>query len=211
MFTGIVRHRGELRERDARRFRFRAPTLATHLNVGDSVAINGACLTVVEVRVESTAFAVELSPETLRRTTLGDLEPGEAVNLELPVSPSDRLDGHFVQGHVDTVGAVVGVQPQDEFKVFTFEVDPRYDELLVEKGSVAIDGISLTPYDARDGRFRVAAIPQTLRETTLQGLSPGTKVNVEFDLIGKYVLKQLRTAALNLDPAPGQGEQAHER
>ena len=201
MFTGVIRHCGELRERRGARHVFHGPSLATELNVGDSVAVNGACLTVIERDPTMGAFAVELSPETRRRTTFGRLSVGEAVNLELPLGPSERFDGHFVQGHVDAVGTVVDAQPQGEFTVFTFEVDPHHDPLLVEKGAVAVDGISLTCYDVGEGRFRVAVIPQTLRATTLQGRSPGTKVNVEFDLIGKYVQKQLRSTAPTVDPA----------
>lgn len=210
MFTGIVRHRGELRERRDQRVVVRAPTLVNQnaLAVGDSVAVNGVCLTPVEIDPASSAFAVDLSPETRQRTTLGALAPGDGVNLELPLRPADGLDGHFVQGHVDAVGEVVDVEdvePQADGRVFTFAVDPRYDGLLIEKGSVAVDGISLTCYDVREGRFRVAVIPQTLRVTTLQGLSPGARVNVEFDMIGKYVQKQLRTVNERLNPASSRG------
>lgn len=205
MFTGIVRHCGELRERRGERLAFRSPALVEELTTGDSVAVNGACLTVIEVDAAASAFTVELSAETLRRTTFGELSTGDTVNLELPMAPSERFDGHFVQGHVDAVGEIVHVEEQDAFRVFTFAVDPRHDALLIEKGSVAIDGISLTCYDVGEGRFRVAVIPHTLRATTLQGRAPGARVNVEFDMIGKYVQKQVRTANETLNPASERG------
>jgi len=205
MFTGIVRHRGQLRERREDRFLIDAPSLAHRLALGDSVAVNGVCLTVIEIDPTAATFAVELSPETRRRTTLDGVSVGQAVNLELPLAPADRLGGHFVQGHVDAVGEVMAIEPQAEYREVTFAVDPCHDELLVEKGSVAIDGISLTCYGVDEGRFRVAVIPHTLRETTLQGLSPGARVNVEFDMIGKYVQKQLRSADLRVNPASTRG------
>jgi riboflavin synthase len=205
MFTGIVRHCGELCERREDRLLIEAPSLVDRLAVGDSVAVNGVCLTVIEIDPTAATFAVELSPETRRRTTLDGITVGQAVNLELPLAPADRLGGHFVQGHVDAVGEVTAVEPQAEHREVTLAVDPRHDELLIEKGSVAIDGISLTCYDVCEGRFRVAVIPHTLRETTLQGLSPGARVNVEFDMIGKYVQKQLRSADLRVNPASTRG------
>ena len=206
MFTGIVRHRGELVECREGRLAIRAPSLAARLATGDSVAVNGVCLTAAEVDPTTGEWRAELSPETLGRTTLGALSRGDVVNLEPALGPTDRLDGHFVQGHVDTVGEIIEIERQDDFRVFTFAVDPRYDALLIEKGSVAIDGISLTCYDVREGRFRVAVIPQTLRATTLQGLSPGARVNVEFDLIGKYVQKQLRATEKTPNPASSRDE-----
>lgn len=205
MFTGIVRHRGEVHERLGDRLVLRAPPLADQLAPGDSVAVNGACLTAVELNTAAATLAIDLSPETRRRTTLGALAEGEAVNLELPLAPSDRLGGHFVQGHVDAVGEVTAIEAQDDHWEFAFAVDPQHDALLIEKGSVAVDGISLTCYDVCRGRFRVAVIPHTLRETTLQGLSPRDRVNVEFDMIGKYVQKQLRTADLKVNPASTRG------
>ncbi len=201
MFTGIVRHCGELRERRDDRLAVHAPSMLGQLSLGDSLAVNGVCLTVVDIDPTEATFAVELSPQTRRRTALDGYSAGEAVNLELPLAPADRLGGHFVQGHVDAVGEIEAIEPQAEHREFTFAVAPCYDELLVEKGSVAIDGISLTCYDVDAGRFRVAVIPHTLRETTLQGLSPGARVNVEFDMIGKYVQKQLRNADLRVNPA----------
>lgn len=166
--------------------------IARELDVGGSVAVSGACLTAVSVDRAAGEFEVELSPETLSRTKLGSLKAGEQVNLELPLRLSDRLGGHLVQGHVDTVGEVVSIEPQGEFQLFTFRVDPGYDHLIVEKGSIAVDGVSLTPFNVDAGRFDVAIIPHTLRVTTLGLLRSGDKVNIEFDLMAKYVEKMLR-------------------
>ncbi len=191
VFTGIVTATGEVRERSPTRLLILCPSLASELALGGSVAISGVCLTVISVDRAGGQFEVELSPETLKRTTLGSLRPGDRVNLELPLRPSDRLGGHIVQGHVDTVGEVIAVEPEGEGLRLTFQVDPCYDGLLVERGSIAIDGVSLTPFHILRGRFEVAVIPHTLRVTTLQSLRPGDKVNVEFDLLAKYIAKLL--------------------
>jgi riboflavin synthase len=196
MFTGIITAVGEVRARAGRRLEIAAPpSIMEELHIGGSVAVSGVCLTAVAVDSEGGTFAADLSSETLARTTLGALPVGGRVNLELPLRPTDRLGGHFVQGHVDTVGTIIAIEPQDEAHLFTFQVDPRYDELLVEKGSVAIDGMSLTPFDIQKGRFQVAIVPHTLRSTTLQDRGPGDRVNVEFDLLAKYVAKHLREGA----------------
>ncbi len=196
MFTGIITAVGEVGARARRRLEITIPpSIVEELQIGESVAVSGVCLTAVAVDCTDGVFVADLSPETLERTTLGALRPGERVNLELPLRPTDRLGGHFVQGHVDTVGEIVAIEPQGESRLFTFQVDPRYDELLVEKGSVAIDGVSLTPFHIERGRFRVAIVPHTLQSTTLQGRRPGDRVNVEFDLLAKYVSKHLREGA----------------
>lgn len=193
MFTGIITAMGEVVEAAGERLGIAARPIAEGLEIGGSVAVSGACLTAVAVDREGGRFEVELSPETQTRTTLGGLKGGDRVNLELPLRWGDRLGGHLVQGHVDAVGEVIASEPQERFRLLTFRVDPRHHPLLVEKGAVAIDGVSLTPFNIGDeGHFQVAVIPHTLRETTLQGLAPGDKVNVEFDLVGKYVEKQAR-------------------
>lgn len=192
MFTGIITALGRVLGREAERLSVAAHSIVDELRPGESVAINGVCLTVIFVDRDQGRFAFELSPETLERTTLSALQAGDLVNIELPLRVGDCLGGHLVQGHVDTVGEVLSIEPQGEFRLFTFKVDSRYDALLVEKGAVAIDGISLTPFHIAEGRFEVAVVPQTLRATNLQQLRPGARVNVEFDLIAKYVAKQLR-------------------
>jgi riboflavin synthase len=192
MFTGIITAIGEVRERSSERLVIAAEPIAADLKVGGSIAVNGVCLTAVSIDQTQGQFGVELSPETLRRTNLGSLRPGDRVNLELPLRLGDRLGGHLVQGHVDALGEVVSIEPQGEFYLFTFRVDPAHEPLLVEKGSIAIDGVSLTPFHIWEGRFEVAVIPHTLRATTLQGLQPGDKVNIEFDILAKYVTKLMK-------------------
>jgi riboflavin synthase len=192
MFTGIITTTGQVRHLGQKLMKIASEPIARELDVGGSVAVSGACLTAVSVDRAAGEFEVELSPETLSRTKLGSLKAGEQVNLELPLRLSDRLGGHLVQGHVDTVGEVVSIEPQGEFQLFTFRVDPGYDHLIVEKGSIAVDGVSLTPFNVDAGRFDVAIIPHTLRVTTLGLLRSGDKVNIEFDLMAKYVEKMLR-------------------
>lgn len=194
MFTGIVQALGEVRVRDVGEggLTVYAPSLVRDLPVGGSVAVNGVCLTAVTVDPRAGTFTADLSPETLRRTTLGELTEGDRVNLELPLRVGDPLGGHLLQGHVDTVGEVLAVEPQpDGSYLFTFRVDPEYDPWIVEKGSIAVDGISLTPFGVEGGRFQVAVIPHTYRRTTLQARGPGARVNVEFDILAKYVAKHL--------------------
>ena len=195
MFTGLVIAVGRVdrREREGSRLVIHAPPeIVDELRVGGSVAVSGVCLTATDVDPARRRFAVDLSPETRKRTTLGALPEGALVNLELPLRPADRLGGHLVQGHVDTVGEVVALEPQGGGHVlFAFQVEPEYDPLIVEKGAIAIDGVSLPPFNVRAGRFEVAVVPHTFRVTALRALRPGAKVNVEFDLLAKYVAKQL--------------------
>jgi riboflavin synthase len=165
-------------------------TVKTNLNVhsmplGASIAVNGACLTVV--KKAKGAFTVDVSPETLRRTNLDQLAVGSPVNLEQPMRLQERLGGHLVTGHVDGVGAVAAIKREGDFTVFSFRVPASLGALFVSKGSVAVDGISLTVNECGSRRFSVAIIPFTLRHTNLRTRRVGDKVNVETDLIGKYV------------------------
>ena len=153
--------------------------------LGASIAVNGACLTVVKKL--SGSFTVDVSPETLARTNLEKLKVGSLVNLEQPMRLQERLGGHLVTGHVDGVGTVASIRKQGEFTIFRFRVPPALARLLVSKGSVAVDGISLTVNDCGRDDFSVAIIPFTLRHTNLQGRRVSDKVNIETDLIGKYV------------------------
>ena len=193
MFTGIVESMGTvvrvLRRGGGARLEVRAPEVVAEVKTGDSVAVNGSCVTVTG-RFEDT-FACDLVPETLARTNLGTLQPGEEVNLEMPLRASSRLDGHIVQGHVDVVGSIrsrrrVGAQEMLEVTV-PFELT-RY---LAPKGSVSVDGVSLTIVDVNKDRFRVALIPHTLETTTLGKKLQGAAVNVEVDVISKYVERHL--------------------
>jgi len=184
MFTGIVEELGSVNERDGGRFTFGATTVLEDLKIGDSVAVNGCCLTVVEIGEGWwRADAVE---ETLQRTNLGDLEPGDPVNLERPVRLADRLGGHLVQGHVDGVGEIVSAAPDLRVKA---PIDIlRY---VVTKGSITVDGCSLTVVDVFDDGFSVAIIPHTTEVTTLGRKARGDRVNLEVDLVAKYVERLL--------------------
>ena len=194
MFTGLIEDVGtigglRLQQKSA------VLTVKTKLPVrsmarGASVAVNGACLTVVKKGLRS--FTVDVSPETLQRTSLETLTIGSMVNLERPMRLADRLGGHLVTGHVDGVGAVAAIEKQGEFTIITFEVPAPLGALLVPKGSVAVDGISLTVNVCRKQRFSVAIIPFTLRHTNLRARRVGDKVNIETDLIGKYVQSFMR-------------------
>lgn len=156
---------------------------------GESIAVNGVCLTATTI--QSRFFSADVSPETLSRTTLSELGPGSRVNLERALQLSDRLGGHIVSGHIDCVGQVVERRELKQFTLFTFGLDSRYDRYLIEKGSVAVDGISLTVNSCRRGAFSVAIIPHTCAVTTLGFRKTGHEVNIELDIIGKYVEKLL--------------------
>ena len=166
-----------------------AGPLAEGVNVGDSVAVNGACLTVNEVRGEG--FVFNAMQETLRRTALADLEAGSLVNLERAMTPQARFGGHIVQGHVDGVAEVMGVTPEGDAEVWEFAAPEAVLRYLVEKGSVCVDGISLTVVAVRVGSFTVSILPQTKAATNMRGLYPGDRVNLEADVIAKYVERLL--------------------
>jgi len=193
VFTGIVQDVGRL-ERAEARGPGRRLTLATALDtgsfeLGESVAVEGVCLTVASAGKGT--FEADVSPETLRRSTLGELRPGDRVNLERALRLTDRLGGHFVLGHVDACGRCAGSVLQGEFRVLSFEAPPEVRRYLVEKGSVAVDGVSLTVAGLEPRGFSVAVIPHTLEKTTLPGLRIGDRVNLEADVLGKYVERLL--------------------
>ena len=192
MFTGLVEGTGRvvsLREGGMARIEVSAGPLAEGVNVGDSVAVNGACLTVNEVRGEG--FVFNAMQETLRRTALADLEAGSLVNLERAMTPQARFGGHIVQGHVDGVGEVLGVTPEGDAELWEFAAPEAVLRYLVEKGSVCVDGISLTVVAVREGSFTVSILPQTKAATNMRGLSIGDRVNLEADAIAKYVERLL--------------------
>ncbi|HEX9774897.1 MAG TPA: riboflavin synthase [Actinomycetota bacterium] len=204
MFTGIVERRGSVarvsRRGGGARLEIKCPEMVAELSVGDSVSVNGACVTVTERNHES--FACDLVPDTVARTNLGILEPDELVNLEMPVRAAGRLGGHIVQGHVDAVGLVrsrrrVGAQDVLEVTI-PFELT-RY---LAPQGSVAVDGVSLTVTAVDKERFRVALIPHTVAETTLGQKMQGSSVNVEVDVLSKYVERHLSARASRPSFAP---------
>jgi riboflavin synthase len=192
MFTGLVQQLGTLTSLEGGRLDVTA-ALAGELAVGDSVAVNGVCLTATAVTPAS--FTADVMEETLRRTGLGTLAPGDPVNLELPLRPVDRLGGHFVQGHVDGVGAVAAVVDEGFSRVVEIEADPGLMRYVVEKGSIAVDGVSLTVASLGEGTFGVSLIPETLERTTLGRASPGDSVNLEVDVLAKYVERLLGATA----------------
>jgi riboflavin synthase alpha subunit len=190
MFTGLVEALGRVGAVETagqgRRLRVAAPEdPAWQLALGESVAVNGVCLTVVEAGAGRLAF--DLAEETLRVTTLGELRTGDPVNLERPLRFDGRLGGHLVLGHVDGIGRVTAVGPEGEGARLEVEVPPGLRPLLIPKGSVAVDGVSLTVAGLADTAFAVALIPHTLEVTTLGQRRPGDPVNLEMDVIGKYV------------------------
>lgn len=189
VFTGLIEEVGQVvaiaRTEGGARLRVRAPVVADGLAVGDSVAVGGACLTAVEVAPEG--FAAEAVAETLRRTALGDLAEGGAVNLERALRPGDRLGGHIVQGHVDAVGIVREARPDGTGLMMEVAAPPEALRYVVEKGSVAVDGVSLTIAARGADSFRVALIPHTVASTTLGPEAVGRRVNLELDVVAKYV------------------------
>ena len=193
MFTGLVEETGRTIEclRDARSARLTVETGTIHegARLGDSIAVNGCCLTVIGIDGPQLTF--DAIPETLDRTNLGELRPGDIVNLERPLSASGRLDGHFVQGHIDGVGAIRAITPDENAVILEIEAPARLRRYLVEKGSVAVDGVSLTVADVRDTSFTVWTIPRTRQVTNLGRLGIGDLVNLECDLLGKYIERLL--------------------
>src|SRR5215468_6009565 len=190
MFTGIIEELGTV-ETAPPKLRVRCSTVMQDMSEGASIAVNGVCLTAVALRPDS--FAADVAPETLRRSNLGDLRPGSPVNLERPLSPTGRLSGHIVQGHVDGTGEFLSLDPLgDDNWWLRIRVPAELDPFLVFKGSIAIDGISLT-IAALDGDvLSVTIIPHTFRSTTLGGYKPGARVNLECDVLAKHVEKLIR-------------------
>ena len=190
MFTGIVEELGTVVSREGAKLRIAATTVLDGVQLGDSTAVNGCCLTVVawEPPVDGAAgwWEADVSDETYSRTSLGDLAPGDPVNLERPVRLMDRLGGHLVQGHVDAVGTITAPAPD-----LAVRMDPALTRYVVEKGSITVDGVSLTVVDALDDGFTVALIPHTADVTTLGVRKVGDAVNLEVDVTAKYVERLL--------------------
>ena len=193
MFTGIVTHRGKVssaRDRSGLlELEIAAPEIARELRRGDSVAVNGVCLTATGT--SRRRFSAQVMGETLARSTLEGLRKGSVVNLELPARLSDRLGGHLVQGHVDGIARVVRVEDSEGARRLWFEAPDDVLRYLVQKGSVALDGVSLTVVEVGRATFQVAVIPHTLAETTFGALKVGSTVNVEVDVVSKYVERLL--------------------
>ena len=190
MFTGLVADLGTVAEvnatTDGVRLAIESP-LAGELSDGDSVSVNGVCLTAVGV--DGDRFGADVMNETLRRSSLSELEAGSRVNLVLPLKPDSRLGGHIVQGHVDGVGAVEAIADDGFARRVTIAADPGLLRYVVEKGSITVDGVSLTVASVTDASFDVSLIPETLERTTLGATEEGTPVNLEVDIVAKYVEK----------------------
>lgn len=193
MFTGIIEELGRVRSVEQRgenaRILIEAKTVLSGTSQGDSIAVNGVCLTALDLQSDS--FAADVSKETLARSTLGDLKPGSPVNLERSVTPETRLGGHMVQGHVDGRGQLLSVDDHGESWTVRFGFPPELARYLVFKGSVAVEGISLTIAALTDDYFEIAIIPKTWEVTNLSSLKTGDPVNLEVDVIGKYVERLL--------------------
>ena len=192
MFTGIVETTGRVRAIQATgtnlTFTVEA-ALAPELTVDQSLSHNGVCLTVTDV--QATSYTVTAVDETLKKTNLGRVAVGDVLNLERCMPATGRFDGHIVQGHVDQTGTCVAVQDVGGSWLFDVEYDPSVGNITVEKGSVCINGVSLTVFDSRPDGFRVTIIPYTYEHTTFRNLQPGALVNLEFDVVGKYIKKML--------------------
>ena len=193
MFTGIIEELGKVRSIEERgenaRIVIEARLVTEGTNHGDSIAVNGVCLTALDIQPDS--FAADVSRETLQRSTLGRLKPGAPVNLERAVTPATRLGGHIVQGHVDARGQFVGVEDHGESWTLKIAYPNEIGRYLVFKGSVAVEGISLTIAGLNDDHFEIAIIPKTWEVTNLSHLKPGDDVNIEVDVLGKYIERLL--------------------
>ena len=195
MFTGIIEVVGTVgslvHKDDKARMRVDTNPQFTQFEMGESIAVNGVCLTVVDMGEHW--FAVDMTTETLSRTSFKQVKEGSLVNLERALTPSKKMSGHFVTGHIDDVAKVVGIDEKPGEVLFRFEHPPELTPYLIEKGSAAVDGISLTVFDCRENRFTVSIIPFTLEHTNLKDRKTGDTVNIECDMIGKYVIRACET------------------
>jgi len=209
MFTGLTEGLGEIKA-----IRRLAKGIILDISVsfsldspkkGESIAVNGICLTATEINEK--AFSVDVSPETIKRSSLHNLKTGDIVNLERALRPTDRLGGHIVSGHIDCVGTIKNIKNLADFTLFDFFMPDEYEKYVVEKGSVAIDGISLTVNTCKDNIFSVSIIPHTIKITNLQFRKIGDIVNLEFDIIGKYVekLMNIKEHGVSIDLLRKQG------
>jgi riboflavin synthase len=191
MFTGIIEERGEIlawdRTGDAARITVRAPVAASDARHGDSISVSGVCLTVVDQGPDW--FTADVMGVTISTSTLGDRKPGDLVDIERAAALGDRLGGHIVQGHIDGTSTVLSVTPGDAWRVVRFSLDREHAPLVARKGSIAVDGVSLTVSAVGHDWFEVSLIPETLTATTLGDLSPGDRVNIETDILARHILR----------------------
>jgi len=192
MFTGIVETQGiikKITEKGGNKIFWIKSPISSKLRVDQSVCHDGACLTVEEVK--NNRHRVTAIAETLSKTTLGNWQPGYVINIERCLKLNDRLDGHLVQGHVDAVGTCIKKAEKDGSWEFSFQFPAQFAELIIEKGSITINGISLTAFDVKQNSFEVAIIPFTFENTNIKNVEPGDNVNLEFDMVGKYISRKL--------------------
>ncbi|MFO8100863.1 MAG: riboflavin synthase [Dehalococcoidia bacterium] len=185
MFTGIIEETGTVKSIGQNRLLISARKVLEGTSLGDSIAVNGACLTVVEMNNDS--FSIEIMPETMRRTSLGDLRPGDPVNLERALALGSRMGGHFVQGHVDGTGKVISLIPEGKAVLMKISAPDQVMRYVVEKGFIAVEGISLTVTSCEASAFTISLVTFTREHTTLGSKKPGDSVNLEIDIIAKYV------------------------
>jgi riboflavin synthase len=202
MFTGIVEELGAVEhvedQGDAVRLTIRAQTVLDDVRPGDSIAVNGCCLTVVDTTADT--WTADVMQETLDQTSLRGTRPGDLVNLERAVTPTTRLGGHIVQGHVDGAGEILSRTPSDHWEVVEISMPPTLAKYVVDKGSITVDGVSLTVIAAAEDRFTVSLIPETLARTTLGQRRPGDRVNLETDVIARHVEKLVGVHATGARP-----------
>jgi len=206
MFSGIIETTGKIvrieKTADGAKLTLMSDIPSEEVSLGESICINGACMTVTAIGEKELSF--DVSVESLRRTNLGDLQPGSLVNLERSLRVNDRLSGHVVSGHVDGSGRVQSIQPEGDSFLYTFEIPTELSRYLVEKGSVAVDGISLTVFHCTPTTFTCAIIPHTYQVTTLHAKKPGDKINIECDMQGKYMEKFVSEAVASFLAGPFQ-------
>ena len=200
MFTGIIEEVGRVKGLESSRLTVEASLVLGDTRVGDSISVNGACLTVVSMNAGS--FSIDVTPETLRRTNLGPLRPGDGVNLERPLAVGDRLGGHIVQGHVDGTGEVLSITPEGDSLLMRFQAPKALMRYVVEKGFIAVDGASLTIVDCDERSFSISLIPYTRDHTTLGSRRVGDVVNLETDILARQVERLMA-----VQPTPERADQ----
>ena len=191
MFTGIISNTGKVKKLTKNQVIIEAPEIADQLINGSSIAVDGACLTAVGLTEKT--FTADFMPETLNKTVIGKYKTGHLVNLELPLAINGRIEGHIVTGHVDEVGEISDIQTHSNSQIITIKTSEKLIRHIVEKGSVAVNGISLTVISAQDNKFTVGIIPHTWKQTNLHMLKKGDKVNVETDVLAKHLEKLMKT------------------
>jgi riboflavin synthase len=194
MFTGLIEETGKVENikhfGEARELSIKCTKILSDINIDDSICVNGVCLTVETF--SNTTFTATAVEETLRKTNLAELQIGNSLNLERAMKADSRFGGHYVQGHTDTTTNLFSIEKEIKNWLFTFDIPQKSEKYIIERGSITINGVSLTVANIDNGRFTVAVIPHTLEHTTFKELSSGIKVNLEFDIIGKYVENMLR-------------------